>query len=284
MRQRVFLLIALTVCVTGLFRVEEIAALAYDTASDWSAEDVGDVGISGSATWANEQVVVTGAGRDIWSSTDGFFFVYRPLGDGEIVARVLSEQSTHPYAKAGVDFRQTTQATSAHVILDVKPDGGVEFMTRVSDGAPTTFIAGAMTSFPVWLKLTHAGTTMIGSISYDGRSWTEVGSTSVQAATGYAGIAVTSHDAGVLNIATFESVTVTAGTPMAGQVTQPVVGSGCRPGRHAWQRQLFQRRVRRERRRSRYLGTRGRVHVRVPEYLQRLRSVRIARRVCDEHS
>ena len=40
------------------------------------------------------------------------------------------------------------------VILDVKPDGGLEFMARTNDGGSMSFIAGASASFPVWLRLT----------------------------------------------------------------------------------------------------------------------------------
>jgi hypothetical protein len=193
--------ISVIVCATCLFASSDKAALADEITPGWFAADVDAVGIAGSATYSNGQFIVSGAGRDIWDNADGMFFVYRPLGDGEIVARVLSEQNTHVYAKAGLDFRQTFAATSSHVTLDVKPDGGVEFMTRVADSAQTTFVASATASFPVWLKLTHAGGTVTGWISNNNESWTAVGSTWFQDPMGYAGMVVTSHDTALVNTA-----------------------------------------------------------------------------------
>jgi hypothetical protein len=46
---------------------------------------------------------VTGAGWDIWGSTDEFHYVHQPLnGDGRITARLTSQDDTNPWAKAGV--------------------------------------------------------------------------------------------------------------------------------------------------------------------------------------
>ena len=202
--------LAVLVCTTCLLALSHKEAFADDIPPGWSARDVGAAGIAGSATYSNGQFIVSGAGQDIWDRSDGMFFVYRQLGDGEIVARVLSEQSSQGYAKAGLDVRQSTGASSSHVILDVKPDGGVEFMTRVADNATTTFLAGTTTSFPVWLKLTHAGGTVTGWISREGESWTAVGSTWLQDPTAYAGLVVTSHDTGLVNTAACDDVTVNA--------------------------------------------------------------------------
>ena len=43
----------------------------------------------------------------------------------------------NPYAKAGVMMRAAVAATAADVVLDIKPDGGIEFMRRATDGGPT---------------------------------------------------------------------------------------------------------------------------------------------------
>src|SRR4029077_14745129 len=58
----------------------------------WLDRDVGSVGLSGSASYANGTFNVAGAGQGTFFSTsDGFHFVYQPLsGDGTIVARVVS--------------------------------------------------------------------------------------------------------------------------------------------------------------------------------------------------
>src|SRR5690349_11370827 len=73
---------------------------------------------------------VSGAGSDIWGTADSFFFMYQPIEDGEMSVYTRSLDNTDPHAKVGIMFRQTLDAGSVHVILDVQPDGSVEFMTR----------------------------------------------------------------------------------------------------------------------------------------------------------
>jgi hypothetical protein len=68
----------------------------------WSARDVGDVAIQGSARHDDGRFILTGT-LDIWGKADGFHFAYQALeGDGQIVARVTAVQNTNPHAKAGV--------------------------------------------------------------------------------------------------------------------------------------------------------------------------------------
>jgi len=179
----------------------------------WATQDIGSVGIAGSATYANGTFTVNAAGADIWGSSDSFRYVYQPIsGDGQIVARVTGVQNTNTFAKAGVMLRSTLDAGSAHVILDVRPDGSVEFMTRSSAGSSTSFIASGSQGFPAWLKLTRSGSTVTGSTSADGATWTTIGTTSLSiAAAANIGLAVTSHNTAALNTSTFDNVTVSAG-------------------------------------------------------------------------
>ena len=150
------------------------------------------------------------AGTDVWGAVDGFRYVYQPVsGDVQIVARVASLQNTNTFAKAGVMLRATSAAGSAHVILDVRPAGGIEFMTRSADGNQTMFVAGDVQPLPAWLRLVRTGSTVTGYASSDGVSWRTVGSTALSIpASSFVGLAVTSHDAGTLTTATFDNVTV----------------------------------------------------------------------------
>ena len=66
----------------------------------WSSQDVGNPAIAGQASYASGTFSVSGAGADIWDTSDQFRFVYQTLnGDGEIVARVDSLQNTDPGRK-----------------------------------------------------------------------------------------------------------------------------------------------------------------------------------------
>ena len=84
----------------------------------WLDQDVGSVGLAGSASYANGTFTVAGAGQGtFFTSSDGFHFVYQPLsGDGTMVARVVSLQGSSA-AQAGIMIRETLSAGASHVYL-----------------------------------------------------------------------------------------------------------------------------------------------------------------------
>jgi hypothetical protein len=172
---------------------------------DWPARDyeVSDTGQQGYAWRFNGRYTVVGGGADIWGTRDTYN--YLPLGGPSgLVARVLSLENTNTYAKAGVRM----DLTDGHnVILDVRPTGDIEFMARPSSGAAMQFIAGAVHTFPVWLKIVDSGGVVTGSMSSDGTAWTEVGSVTVGgAARLMTSLAVTSHDTSKYTTAVFDRV------------------------------------------------------------------------------
>jgi hypothetical protein len=118
----------------------------------WTYGDIGDVGQAGSSGFSNGQFQVSGSGGDIWGTADAFHYLFTTADHGPsgVVARVDSFSAGQPFAKAGVMVRRTLEASSPHVILDVKPDGGVEFdekRTRrrhhdLSPARPRRFLSG----------------------------------------------------------------------------------------------------------------------------------------------
>ena len=179
----------------------------------WSTTDIGSVGTPGAASYVDGTFFVIGDGADIWGSADAFRYVYQPLrsADAEIVARVTGEQNTDPFAKAGLMIRETLAAASPTAILDVKPDGGIEFMVRQRAGDQMMFVAGGSVTVPdVWLRLVKTENQITAFQSTDGSIWTQIGEAilPLEAASGFVGLAVTSHDDRALNLATFEHVTV----------------------------------------------------------------------------
>ena len=86
-----------------------------------SAGDVGTVGATGSSSHSAGTYTVVGSGADIWGTADGIQFLYRSMtGDGQLTARVTGVQNTHANAKAGVMFRDTLAANSAHAFMDIE--------------------------------------------------------------------------------------------------------------------------------------------------------------------
>src|SRR5262249_38066269 len=182
--------------------------------SPWVSQDIGLTGLPGAATFDNGIFRVTGAGADIWGAEDSFQYVYqRLLGDGTIIARVTGEQDTDTFAKAGIMLRNSLSRSAAHVLLDIRPGGGVEFMQRLPFSSDTTFLNGGSMAFPAWLKLERRGNTVTGFTSGDGVAWSSIGSAQFQTFQDiFVGLAVTSHDTGTTSTATFDTVNVTTGT------------------------------------------------------------------------
>ena len=176
----------------------------------WTNQDIGTVGVTGSATHANGTFTVTGGGLDIWGTADAFQYVFQPFpGDGRIVARVATLQNTHVNAKAGVMMRGPLTASAPHVMLNAAVDGTIEFISRSGAGSAAVYLAGGWQPRPTWLRLTRIGSRVTGAVSGNGQAWTVVGSTTVSGLTS-TGLVVTSADVLVRNVSTFDSVTVTA--------------------------------------------------------------------------
>jgi len=198
---------------TATFDNVSVGALPTPTPlpSPWATQDIGSVGLSGSATYSSGTFAVTGAGSDIWGTADSFRYVYQQLsGDGEIVARVTSMQNTHYYAKAGVMLRESPASNSRQVLLNVLPDRNVRLLSRSATGGSTvSLVSGVTQAMPAWLRLRRTGTTITASISSNGTSWTTVGTTTVSLGSSpHVGLAVTSLNTAARNTATFDSVTV----------------------------------------------------------------------------
>src|SRR5260370_35406599 len=79
-------------------------------------------------------------------------------------------------------LRAALDADSPHVILDLKPSGDIEFMTRSTHRGTTSWLAGAFQPMPAWLKLVRAGMTVTGYSSPDGQARTAVGPTATSCA------------------------------------------------------------------------------------------------------
>jgi hypothetical protein len=180
-------------------------------AQQWTSTDVGTVGLSGSAVNSAASWTMHGSGADIWGANDAFQFLHRPANrSGFIVARIANLQAANGFAKAGIMLRASVDANAATAILDVKPDGSIEFMTRAATGASMQYIDGtADHGWPVWLRLGWTSGTVIASTSTDGGRWTVLCSTEVALPlTPEAGVAVTSHDDSQLATATVDHLTI----------------------------------------------------------------------------
>ena len=181
----------------------------------WQSQDIGSVGLAGTASYSTGTFTVKASGNDIWDTSDAFRYVFQSLnGDGQIVARVASEQNTDSWAKAGVMFRNSLDASSMQVLMAITPGNGAAFQYRSTNGGLSSHIGGPSVVAPYWVKLVRSGNTFTGYVSSDGTTWTQVGSTTVSMASNiYVGLALTAHNNSVLNTSTFDNVTVSQPVP-----------------------------------------------------------------------
>ena len=88
----------------------------------WESTDIGERTQLGLSSFDDGEFTVTGAGWDIWGETDEFHFTHRPLaGDGSITARLISQEHTNPWAKAGVMIKESTAEGSTYAAIAPRP-------------------------------------------------------------------------------------------------------------------------------------------------------------------
>ena len=178
--------------------------------SPWQSQDIGSVGVAGSASASGGTFTVRASGADIWGAADALHYVWQPVtGDVDIVARVATVESVHSWTKAGVMIRESLTASARHAAMFVTPGRGLAFQRRVGTGGESTNNQVAGTA-PEWIRLERRGGTITASHSADGVAWTVVGSDTVSmGAAVYVGLALTSHDNTRLAAATYDQITVT---------------------------------------------------------------------------
>jgi endo-1,3(4)-beta-glucanase len=195
----------------------------------WVTADIGSVGVTGTAAYASPTFSAQGSGADIWDVADGFRYIYQTVtGDVTITARVATLGASDPWAKAGVMVRETTAAGSTHALTAVTSANGLAFQNRLTTGATSNHTAGPAGAAPYWVRVTRAGNSFTSFISANGTTWTQVGAatTIAMGSQVLVGLAVTSHNNAVLNAATFDNVTVTAGSvAVTGVAVSPTTAS-----------------------------------------------------------
>lgn len=175
----------------------------------WQNSDIGPVGAAGSFS-DGDPIVVEGSGADVWGSADAFHYVYqRVTGDWEIVVRVGSLEAVHRWTKAGIMFREHLGPGSRHASWFATGGSGVAYQRRLSEGGYSEHRPGPMTYAPVWLRLVRTGNLIAAYYRHQHeQGWRlEVADVMVNLpATIHVGLAVTSHEAGTLATATFDTL------------------------------------------------------------------------------
>jgi hypothetical protein len=195
--------------VDGALATARFDNVRVDTGQLEASEDVGAVGVAGSASFDGVVYDVRASGTDIWGTADAFRIVHHGSSHGpstEITARVRSLENTHVWAKAGVMFRQSPPiAASPNVMVAVTPGRGVAMQYRAVHGGPSVQVAVRAGIAPEWVRLSQSDGVFRGYASEDGVTWHLIGSVTLDW-TGAPALAVTSHNNGTLTRAVFENV------------------------------------------------------------------------------
>jgi len=177
----------------------------------WLDQDVGVVGLAGSAGYANGTFTVAGAGQGtLFASSDGFHFAYQSLtGDGTMVARVVSLQGSA--AQAGIMMRETLNPGANHVFL-FDYSSTIYMTERTTTGASSSYQSLGSGTLPYWIKLARSGNVFTMYSSADGVNWLQLGpsQTVSMAPNVYVGLAVSSRTTSALATATFDNVSLTS--------------------------------------------------------------------------
>jgi regulation of enolase protein 1 (concanavalin A-like superfamily) len=176
----------------------------------WLNQDVGSVGIAGSASHTGGIFTVRGAGQQIWNTADGLHLAYQSLaGDGTIVARVGSLTGGASSQSAGVMIRETLTANSKHAYVAFS-QSQIYFTNRATTGGSTVAQTLTGKTLPYWVKLTRSGNTFTAAASPDGVNWVQVGTPRTITMTGtvYVGLALSSGQNSALATAIFDNVSM----------------------------------------------------------------------------
>jgi regulation of enolase protein 1 (concanavalin A-like superfamily) len=175
-------------------------------------QDIGSPALAGSTQYnpTTGTYTISGSGANIWDASDQLRYASQSMtGDGTIIARVSSMNSTRSFAKAGLMIRDSADPGAAQVMVTLLGTQGTGLYYRsATGGTSANILTGDLTQqAPVWLKLVRSGNTFTGYKSSDGVNWTSLGSTTVQmGSTVQVGLAVCSHDISSLATAQFDNV------------------------------------------------------------------------------
>lgn len=222
---------ALTSADVSQVKVSAAPAAISGLPSGVQGVNIGAPAIKGSVSYSSGTYTISAAGRDIWDTSDQFYYVYKQAsGDIDVVARVGSLTNTDDWAKAGVMIRASLGASSAHATALLSKTNGYAFQRRASSGASSENTAGGSGVPPGWVRLKRSGSLFTAYRSSDGSTWKLIGSDSISMAdTVYVGIAVTSHNTAAATKAVVTNFSVTASTatnkPPTVTLTAPASGS-----------------------------------------------------------
>jgi len=200
-------LLALLLGATFIASAQKPALGPFDSHSD-----VGETPRQGSAEYnpATGEYRITGGGANMWESTDAFHFVWKRLsGDVTLTADVhFLGTGAVEHRKAALIIRQSLEPGAAYADVARHGDGLTSLQYRLTAGATTQEIRSPV-SGPVRIRLERHGDQFTMYVGPPGENLQSSGPVTVVLHDPvYAGLAVCSHDANILETAVFSNVKI----------------------------------------------------------------------------
>jgi Tol biopolymer transport system component len=174
--------------------------------------DIGDVCFPGVVKFNPDtnQYQISASGANIWDKKDAFCFLWKAVsGDLKLTTDVnWIGKGKNPHRKAGWMIRQSLDANSPYVDAIAHGDGTIAIQYRPAFGEKTTEFRSTPGK-PVTLMLERDGNTFSFSFASDGKTFHPAGAISVALTDPvYAGLAVCSHEANVVETAVLSNVQI----------------------------------------------------------------------------
>ena len=172
----------------------------------------------------NDTLILTGVGADIGGTSDQCSMTTVSVtGNFDQQVRLSGLVAPEMWSKAGLMARATLTGNSPFTAALATPGVmGCYFASRAAAGGTAVTSGRAPVNYPyTWLRLRRAGNLFTGYASYDGLTWTTLGSAALALPnTLYVGVAIASHVAGTPAVVTFSD---------AGNTLSPTVGVVANP-------------------------------------------------------
>ena len=205
---RAFLALLATFALATLAPLHAAALGAFTHATD-----VGKIALPGSAefTSAKGQYRISGSGANIWAKEDAFHFLWKQLAGDLAFTMDATWEGTgkDAHRKVCAMVRQGLDADAPYVDVAVHGDGLIELQYRKVKGGDTYGVRTPIKA-PATVRLERDGDVFTVSVAKDGRSFQPVGAVSLALPNPvHVGLAVSAHNATVLETALVSNVTLT---------------------------------------------------------------------------
>jgi len=182
-------------------------------------EDIGTNSVGSASTTNSVDYAVSGAGGDIWGSTDHFHYVPFAKNHANVKAEILVEDFApvvHQWQKGGIMMRESMATGSRHYSIYLTGSNGISNQWRANTNGGSSHVTNSnLKTKPVYLQVTKIGNQFSTAYKYEaaGEWIAHSGPTTIEfgaeGETFYVGIAVTSQNTGVAATLTTKGFVIT---------------------------------------------------------------------------